>query len=154
MTTIARRAAPGWGFAFAVGLLTALVAGWLIVTLSSAGSAAAGWRHELIASALATLVIYLATWAQGRAWPAPAAVLASVQLVLLAGVLLLPGARTEALAVVGLVVALAAVAVVPFELRDGRGAPALLVGLVGLGLVELVTVTPAVVLLTVGGVLR
>lgn len=154
MTTLARRAAPGWGFAFAVGLLAALVGGWLIVTLASAGSAEAGWRHELICSALAALVIYLATWSQGRAWPAPAAVLASAQLLLLAGVLLLPSGRLEALGAVGVLVAVAAVAIVPLELRGSRGAPLPLVALVGLGLVELVAVTPAVVLLTLGGVLR
>ena len=151
---MAPRAAPAWGLAWTVGLAAALASGWMIVTLTSAESVAAGWRHELICSVLAALAIYLATWAQGRRWPGPAAVVATLQLALLGPVLLLPFARLEALGVLGILIAGAVVVCLPLELRASRGAPRPLVALVLLGLVDLLTVTPGVVVLAVTGVLR
>lgn len=140
--------------AFFVGLACVLVSGWMIVTLPSAGSVAAGWRHELICTLLAAFAINVATWSQGRPWPQPVALVATCALLLELAILPLPVPRLAALAVVTVLLAAAAAIAIPLEVRRVRGALLSLEAVVILGLADVVAITPVFAVLALAGTLR
>lgn len=142
-----------WG-PLLVGVASVLVSGWMIITLSSAESLAAGWRHELICLLLASFAIYAVTWAQGRPWPQPAAVVATCSLLLVLAVLILPLPHLPALGATAALIACGAAAVVPAEVRRARRAPRAWEVVVLLALADLAAITPVFVLLTLVGTLR
>lgn len=140
--------------AFLVGLASVVVSGWMIVSLPSAGTIAAGWRHELICTLLATFAINVATWAQGRSWPQPMSLVATSALFLELAILPLPVPRLAALVAVAILVAAAALIAIPAEVRHARHALLTLEAVVILGMADVVAITPVFALLTFAGTLR
>lgn len=140
--------------AFFVGLICVLVSGWMIVTLPSAGTVAAGWRHELICTLLAAFAVNVATWAQGRAWPQPMTLVATSALLLELAILLLPVPRLAAIAAVSVLVAVAAAIAMPAEVRRARGGRLTLEAVVILGMADVVAITPVFGVLALAGTLR
>ena len=155
MATVDRRGpSTAAAMAFLVGLASVLVSGWMIVSLPSAATIAAGWRHELICTLLAAFAVNVATWAQGRPWPQPMSVVATSALLLELAILPLPVPRLAALVALAILLAAAALIAIPAEVRQARHALVTLEAVVILGMADVVAITPVFALLTLAGTLR
>lgn len=135
-------------------VLAELVGAVLIVSLVSTGSAEAGWRHELIATALAALAVYSATWMQDRPWPQPGAIFVTEALILETLAIVMPLERLAALTGLALATLVIGAVALPLEWLASRGRSRVLRAAVLVAMVEAMAITPTFLVLLAAGLLR